>query len=135
MNSFPKNQEGFRSNHYIWNLLWATLTIIGAASLKFSLVFNLPKATMLIMMLLMSDASNYNQMDILPKYFTWPACAIARATDTKLKMKRAVGHNLAYIVITNNIVEMVFTKAAQAFGNLLMGCILNINTVLTTVEK
>ena len=50
-------------------------------------------------------------------------------------MKRAVGHNLAYIVITNNIVEMVFTKAAQAFGNLLMGCILNINTVLTTVEK
>ena len=50
-------------------------------------------------------------------------------------MKRAVGHNLAYIVITNNIVGMVFTKAAQAFGNLLMGCILNINTVLTTVEK
>ena len=28
-----------------------------------------------------------------------------------------------------NKLEIVFTKAAPAFGNLFMGCVLNINTV------
>lgn len=50
-------------------------------------------------------------------------------------MKRAVGRNLAYIVITYNILEKVFTKAVLAFDNLFKGCVLNINTVHTTVEK
>ena len=31
--------------------------------------------------------------------------------------------------------EIPLTKAAPAFGNLFMGCVLNINTIHTTVEK
>ena len=59
-------------------------------------------------------------------YFHW----LFTTVDTRQGYVALATHGRVALIL-----EIVFTRAAPAFDNLFMGCVLNINTVHKTVEK